>query len=266
MKQKYFQYGLIALFCVVALIGVYRVYRYIAPPIPDVYRIAYDPTWYPLPLYGKEGSFTAFSADLIFAVARHQKIKVELVQSGPKRLLELLEDNKVHGVLSGIKQDAKAESDFIYSDPYYRFGAVLVFRKEDSFSSLLDLPNKRIAVKRYSPVLFRVQIDPKAVIVPFDSPIAAIEQLKRKEIDGVIMNRLLAYLYVAGVYESKLKVVTLPLTMEGLRLIASNDDIGEELISIFNAGLAKLKEEGAYAELLKKWDLYNPEVVSEDAL
>lgn len=259
--KRYFYWGGYALLFLILGWGGLRIFHWVSPPTPEVYKVAIDSTWYPLSLYGKDSAFTAFSIDLLFAIAKREKIKVEVIRSGPKRLIELLEDEKVHAVFSSIRPDAEKEAEFLFSEPYYRFGAVLIFRREDPFTTLKDLPKKRIAVKRNSPILYRIQLDPNAEVVPFDSPIAALDQLTRNEVDGVIMDQLLAYLYVSGFYTSKLKVVTLPLTTDGLRLVTCKGDIQEELITSFNAGLLKIKEDGVYVQLLKQWDLYDPGLI-----
>lgn len=243
------------------LFGGYRACLWVLPPTPEVYKIAIDTTWYPLSLYGKDSAFTAFSLDMLFAIAKKEKIKVEIVYSGPKRLLEQLEDGQVHGILTGIREQQVPKGEYYFSDPYYRFGGILIIRKEDSFSSLMDLPSKRIAVKRNSPILFRVQIDPRVSVVPFDSPVVALDQLVHGYLDGVIMDQLLAYLYFAGSYQNQLKVVTLPLTTDGLHLVTLQDSAGEALTEVFDRGLHAIKEDGTYLKFLEQWDLYDPEVL-----
>jgi ABC-type amino acid transport substrate-binding protein len=255
---KQVQWVLIAL-C--AVFFLYIGFRWISPSLPSVYKVAIDSTWYPMNFYGREPSITAFSIDVLFSIARREKIQVDLVHSGPKRILELLDDELVHGILTGMKPDPKLEETYYFSEPYYKFGAVLVIRKEDDFTSLLNLPNKRVAVRRNSPILFKVQVDPNATIIPYDAPVGAFEQLVRGEVDAVVIDKLLAYLYYGGSYLDKLKVVTLPLTTDGLRLVTLQDSAGEALIEAFNEGLKQIKEEGVYNEFLRQWDLYNPEKI-----
>lgn len=242
--------------------GGYRACNWIYPPTPSVYKIGMDATWYPLGLYGREHSLTAFSADLLFSIARNQHFKVEIVRSGPKRLVELLDDGKVDGILSSVTPDAYTEGRYYFSDPYYRFGAVLVVRKEEDYTSLLSLPQKRIQVQRNSPILYRIALDPAVTVVPYDSPLVAIQDLVNDRADGVLMEQLLGYIYFAGIYRDKLKVATLPLTQEGLRMITSQEANMEGFVEQFNAGLKELKESGVYQTLLTKWELYNPEVLN----
>jgi polar amino acid transport system substrate-binding protein len=238
----------------------YRACRWIVPKPPEIYKIGVDATWYPLSLYGREYSFTAFSSDLLFAIARNQHIKVEIVRTGPKRLIDLLEDGHVQAVLSSIAPDDHNKEKYYFSDPYYRLGAILVMRKDYDFHSLQSLHNARIGVKRESAVLYRISIDPSVTIVPYDSPLIALDDLGKGEIDGIVTD-VLAYLYFGGLYREKLKVVTLPLTNEGLRMITLQEMFAGDLIVKFNQGLKNLKDDGVYEELLSHWELYNPEKI-----
>lgn len=239
--------------------GGYRGCRYIVPAAPEVYKIAIDTTWYPLLLYGREHSMTAFASDLLFQIARNQKIKVEIIRVGPKRTLELLDDGYVDGIFSSLTPDKETEQKYYFSEPFYRFGAVLVMRKEYDFKSLQALPNKRIAVKRNSPILYHLSFDPTIVVVPFDSPLVVLDDLAHDRVDGVFIDQLLAYFYYGGLYRDQFKVVTKPLTDEGMRLVTLQENYTSDLIEMFNAGLKNMIEDGTYDRLLKQWELYNPE-------
>lgn len=192
-------------------------------------------------------------------IAKQEHFQVEIMRTGFKRLMDLLDDGLVDGVLTSITPDEIAEERYYFSEPYYRFGAVLVVRKDFDFSSLKSLPNKRIGVKRGSSILYHTSIDPSVSIIPYDSSLMALDDLVRDRVDGVIMDQLLAYNYFGGAYRNQLKVATLPLTLEGLRLVTLQESYAEELIEKFNKGLKKLQEDGIYEKLLLDWDLYNPE-------
>jgi polar amino acid transport system substrate-binding protein len=59
-------------------------------------------------------------------------------------------------------------------------------------------------------------------------------------------------------FPGKLKVATPQLIDLGIRLIARKDEQGEHLVEHFNQGLAKVKEEGEYERLFKRWELVSP--------
>lgn len=225
---------------------------------PSVYNIGIDPSWYPMSLYGKDQSFTAFSTALLREIGQNQKIKFSIIRSGPKQLFELLDDGIVNGVLTSEKERVN-EDLYYFSEPYYRLGAVFIVRKNFDFHSLKSLPYARIGIKRGSSILYYITIDPSISIQPYDSPLIALDQLIRGDLDGIVMNELLAYLYFGGLYRDKLTIATAPLTMEGLRLATLKDRRGKDLIEKFNIGLKNLIQNGTYAELIKEWDLYNTE-------
>lgn len=234
--------------------GVRACSAFLNPETP-VYTIAKDPNWYPLQLYNKENNVTAFSNDLIFAIATDLGLKIHLTTASQQNLFESLHDGNVDGVLSSITPDLIAKGSYLFSDPYYTFGSVIVVRSDSGITSLKDLQNKIIAVNRGSSVLFHLQVASSIIITPYDSPTYILNELMLNRIDAVIMDQFTAYAFLSEFFRNKLKVASLPITNEGLRLVTLKNKKGEELIKEFNEGLRLLKENGTYESLLKKWDL-----------
>ena len=56
-------------------------------------------------------------------------------------------------------------------------------------------------------------------------------------------------------YYGKIKIATPPLNNAGLRLVTLQGE-HKDLIDTFNRGLTKLRQNGVYDKLLKKWELY----------
>lgn len=239
----------------------YRLVHWILPPPTKPYVIGMDPTWDPVALYGRDGEMTAFASDLLFAIAKDQDIKIQVAKVRPKCLFEMLDDARIEGALTPLTQESPYRGEYQFSDPFYRYGAILIAPKASEIHSVLQLEKKRVGVKRSSPILYRLAMDPLVIIIPYDSPLAALRNLVKGDLDAVVMDQLFHFLNYKGIYNGRLKVATLPLTQEGLRLATLKDDAGKELIEKFNAGLKNLQENGTYHELLEKWDLYDPEVL-----
>lgn len=226
-------------------------------PVKESYSIAEDPSWYPMHLYGNENSVSAFSNELLFSIAREEGLQLELTQTTRQMLFEQLDDKKVDGVLTSMNPDLTLKESYLFSEPYYLFGAVLVVPKDSKITSLKDLDNKAVAVKRGSSVLFHLPLSNSTIITPFDSPTIVLDALLRDRIDAVILDQFTAHIFLKGLYREKLKIANLPMTYEGLRLVTRKEEPGRKLIENFNAGLQKVKEKGIYDELLSKWDLYS---------
>lgn len=265
MKMRWFKRGLKLLILICVIFGAYKLFRYINPPAPEVYRIGIDSSWYPLALYGKEHNMTAFTIDILYSIARDQSIRVEVVRTGPRRLIELLDDELVDGILTSLLPEGGLTDKYYFSDAYYRFGAVLVVRKEDKIHSLEDLVKKRIAIKRSSPVLYHIHKDNQFTVVPYDNYLMMLQALSDKKVEGIVMDQLLFYLYFGGLYRDQFKIVTKPMTNEGLRLMTLKENYTEELVEKFNTGLTNIKESGTYDHLLNEWDIYDPEKIVHDS-
>lgn len=223
------------------------------------YLIARDATWYPLSFYGKEQNVLGFSDDLIYQVSKLKKISISLVASNPGHLLEMFDDEKnLDGVLSSLQPDIVLDARYYFSDRYYDLGAVLVVKEDSPITSFTEMEGKYLGVKRGSNVLFTIPNHPMATVVSYDSVILMLDDILHNKIDGALMNQLNASNTTSAYYKGRLRVATPPLNKEGLRLITLNRPREIALIKAFNEALDELKKDGTYAELLKKWDLPNP--------
>lgn len=251
--KRFVKFG--SLFLLIFLI--YRLVHALTPSPPEVYRLGMDPDWYPLALYGKEHHITFFSTELLTEIAQDQDINIELQKVTHKRLFELLDQGLVDGILTSVLPDRNHLHRYDFSESYYPYGAVLVTKKGSSIRSLGDVENKRLGVKRSSPVLFRVPISAQVYVTPYDNFLMALHALSEGKVDAVLLDQLLFYVYFSPLYPGQLQVVTMPLTEEGLRL-ATLKGKEETLIQKFNSGLEDLKKKGTYQQLLSEWDLYHP--------
>lgn len=225
------------------------------PKQREGYTIAWDATWHPLSVYGQEGRLSAFSVELLFAIARNERLVVKAQQA--TRLEELLEDNIIDGALVGWTPTTKLKERYLFSEPYYRYGAVFVMRKGETVSSLQQLEGKTIAVRHGSPILLLGTFDSTIYAVPYQNAFIALQQLVEDKVDGVLIDDLFAYLYYGAGYLSKIHIVGPLLTSDGLRLMVRKD-VGEGLVRAFNKGLQALKESGQYQQILNSWDLVEP--------
>lgn len=89
----------------------------------------------------------------------------------------------------------------------------------------------------------------------YDQINRAFEDLSAHKIDGVIYSVIPSVIFTKTFYPGRLKVATVPLSAEGVRLMALKNQQGVELINAFNQGLAQAKENGTYEMLIDRWGL-----------
>jgi polar amino acid transport system substrate-binding protein len=236
-------------------VGIFRSCSNIATNNP-VYRIARDGSWSKLLPSEKGVNLLAFSNDLLFTIAKKADIQFELIFINPSNLFPGLDQEQYDGILSGYAAIPSSRDWYIFSNPIYLSGPVLIVQSSENIHSLAEMKGKIIGILTGSSTVFNVEQHPDILITSFDTPLQALSALEKNTIDGVILPLIQAYIYTTGLYEGKLKIATEPLTNDGVRLIALKNDRGTHFIELFNKGLKEVKEDGTFDELLKKWGLF----------
>ena len=95
---------------------------------------------------------------------------------------------------------------------------------------------------------------PDILITRYPTLAKALLGCWKGEVKGVLIPALVAYAYCADFYQGRLKVVTPPLTEDGLRLLVRKGR-SQELLEDFNRGLEEVRASGEYNRLQEKWGL-----------
>lgn len=248
---------------VLLLVSTFVIFKCSTTTFSSSYVIARDPSWEPLSILDKETDMRAFSDELLSAIASQEDLTIHLISVKSSALFSDLDNEDFDGIVTSLIPSPSNMSKYLISDNYFLFGSVLIVRESSTLHSVDQLENKLIGVMRDSSVFSEIQRYPSLIIIPFDSPMAALDSLVRDNIDGVIMDVLPAYFYAKKFYEGQIKIVTNPLTKKGLHLITRNDERSRRLIEAFNRRLKIFKENGKYDELIQRWDLVSPEKLLE---
>lgn len=229
-----------------------------------IYTVAYDKTWYPLDLRGRDHNMAAFCQDILVALAHEANFELDLFEVGPYALFDGLNDDSYDAVLSSKVPNVVNRREFDFSDPIYPLGPVLVVRMDSKIKDPYDLQGKVIGVEVGTQQLYQISEESDFVMIPFKDISAALESLDHNVIDAVLMEVLPAYSYIQGFYKGKLRVATSPLLDGGIRVVTLITPNNERFIAEFNRALKKIREEGIYDSLLRKWDLIKTELTTED--
>lgn len=235
------------------------------PGEPETYVVARDPTWFPFDFMGKERQVAAFSDELMRAIASIEKIRIQIHGASSEALFAGLDNDSYEGILTPAEPRSTANKPYLYSNPYYRFGPVLVVRKSATIRHLKQLKGNAIGVLRGIYTQLDQEDGADYTLIPYDNVLIALQHLSEGVVDGAIIDTLPAYAYTRSIFADKLKIATPPLTEEGLRLVVYNNREGIALLNHFTEGLQKLKSDGTYNTILKKWGLFDPETVQNGA-
>ena len=220
-------------------------------------RVAIDPSWFPLSIAGRENHVTGFSTDLLKAIGRIEKMAITKMTVNWDTLVEGLQKHQYDAILSSMPPYIFNQKIFDFSDLYLATGPVLIVPMGSPNDSLKKMMKGReVAVLPDTKGAILLEKYPGILIRPYDSIPKALNDVVSGALDGAIVDMLFALAYCNDLYHDQLKIVTPPLTNEGLRLIVLHKE-ESDLVKAFNRGLAKLKSSGEYDKLLAKWNLSN---------
>jgi polar amino acid transport system substrate-binding protein len=225
------------------------------------YYIGQDSRWRHLNLMGKERNFAAFNNDLLVAIARKEKFDIRIIVIQSSELISELEKGKLQGALSTLEPSYLNVDRFLFSDPYFLTGPVLIIPSIAPIEGWNEKRKKIVGIPADSRLILQLEQDPTIQIKLYEDILHALADLNERRIDGAIFPLIPAYTYVTTFYKDELKIATLPLTEEGTRLVALKNEKGELLIKRFNEGLAALKQNGSYNKILERWGLINIEQI-----
>lgn len=221
------------------------------------FYIGIDPTFSPVQLAGQGSQVFGFSADLLEAIAKVERIELIYTNSGTENLFSSLNQGQFQGILSSLYPQNYEKEAYSVSENYFFTGPVLVVPEEVEFSELSEFNHKIVGVLSNSDAFYIVQKYPHIQISTFVSVPFLFEALSYKQVDALVVSLLDAQAFIQNLYRKVLKIASPPLNNEGLRLIQVKGK-DEELIKHFNRGLTICKRKGIYQNLLKKWGLNQP--------
>ncbi|MEC7839521.1 MAG: transporter substrate-binding domain-containing protein [Chlamydiota bacterium] len=221
------------------------------------FTIARDPSWYPLNLMGKEKNVLAFTNDLILTIAKRRNVRIQLMSVGSNSLFNGLNDEEYDAVISSLVPNAINNRIYNFSHTFFLVGPVLIVPKNFDFKSMDNMSNKIIGIDRNLDSSFKYT-KYKIYYKPYENMTMAFNDLYEERIDGIFMPVLQAFTYTNTFHKGEFKIVTPPLSRQGLRLVTRQTEASSYVITEFNIGLQEMIDDGSYGDLCKKWGITNP--------
>jgi glutamine transport system substrate-binding protein len=226
-----------------------------AAPKP-VLNVGTEATYAPFE-YTENNEYVGFDMDLIRAIGAIEGMDVKINPLGFDALIPAVQAGTVDCCISAmtIKEDRAKVVDF--SNPYFKAGLIVaVAQNNTTVKSLDDLKGKRLAAEVGTTGLDAsnaVKVsDPKTTVKVFDSVGEAFMELQKGGVDAVINDMPVTAYYVQTKGKDQVKMVGEVFKAEdqyGIGVKKGNAD----LLNKINDGLAKLKANGQFDTIYKKW-------------
>jgi polar amino acid transport system substrate-binding protein len=221
-----------------------------------VWIIATDTVFRPFEFTDENGDFVGIDVDILAAIAEDQGFEYELQSLGWDAAVAAVQAGQADGMIAGatIKQE-RIDSGWIFSDGYYNATQTFVVPEGSDITSYADLAGKNVAVKNGTAGAdFADSLKDEygfTVTVFEDSPTMY---------QDVILGNSAACVEDTPIMADSIKTGGLALQIpEGMESdgapygFAIMNDKNQELLDMFNAGLANIKADGTYDEILAKY-------------
>ena len=215
------------------------------------YIIATDTTFAPFEFQNEAGEYVGIDIELLAAIAEDQGFEYELQTLGFDAAVQALEAGQADGVIAGMSITEERQEKFDFSTPYFDSGVVMgIAADNDEITSYEDLAGKKVAVKRGTEGMdFAESIKDQygfETVVFDDSSAMCMDVVVGNSAACFEDYPVLGYGITQG---NGLKMVT-DKEQGSSYGFAVGKGINAELLEMFNTGLANLKENGKYQEIL----------------
>ena len=215
----------------------------------DALRVVTDATFPPME-FSKDGKRTGFDIELMEALGAAMGKKIEWIDIDFKGLIPALVSKRADLAMSAIYITDERRKVVDFSDPYFAGGLVVLTTRAGPIKTLKDLDGKKVTV----------QVGTKSVGYLKDNypKVERVEVEKNQEMfnlvdigraDAAVTGKPAAYQYVRT--RGGLKVLPEQITTEEYGMAIRKDT--PELTKAVNGAIEKLKADGTYDQIVKKW-------------
>ena len=205
------------------------------------------------------GEIIGFDMDLIAAIGEDQGFQVEFVDMAFESLIPAIETGNGDIIAAGMwSGDPERIARVDFSDTYWVGGAALLVKTDNTAITSMDSLNTEMKVAtqiatNYADDL-QAMVDEGTLgeVMILDGFDTCVLQLMNGDVDAVMAGFDIVNSYMKQ-NPDKLKVIGDVDTYEEMGFAVQKGNA--ELLEKINAGLANVKENGVYDELVKKWKM-----------
>ena len=224
-----------------------------ASPTKDKYIIASDSSFAPFVFQDDSNQYTGIDMELIKAIAKDQGFTVEVTNPGFDAAINSVQTGQADGIIAGMSVTDARKKTFDYSDPYYTANSILAVKDSSNIKSYEELKGKTVGVKTGTASQTFLEENKSKYgysIKTFSDAASMYDSLNTGSVAAVMDDEpVVKYAIKQG---KKLKT-PIEGTPSGKVAFAVKKGSNPELIEMFNNGLANLKENGKYQEILDKY-------------
>jgi len=204
--------------------------------------------------YMENGELVGFDIDLIKQIGKDLGYEIEMKAQPFDALIPALKTGKLDAIISGMSATEERKKSVDFTDDYFVSKETYLRKKGNNAVTPTTLSGKKIGVQLGTIQEMEARTIKGATVVPNENTVNTILDLKAGKIDAIILEKAVATEYMKKNPEMEIfdeKPAPIGMAM------AVDKGKNPELIKQINAELKKMRENGKYDELIKKYGLEN---------
>jgi len=222
--------------------------------------IGSDTTYPPFEVVDADKTIVGFDPDMMREICKRANCKATFITTAWEGIFVALSQGQFDAVASGVTITDERRKTVEFSEPYLRYGQVVLVRADESAIDGVDgLRGRTVGVQTGT------TNDDKATALQREGKIGtvrryenfalAVKALINKDVDAVVIDSFAADGFMQ-VNQGQLKKVGPPFTSEALGIAFKQGEA--TLKPAFDAALSRMKTDGTLDALYKKWFVEQP--------
>ena len=200
--------------------------------------------------YLENNKMVGFDIELMELLGKKLGYEIKWQDMSFDGLLPALQMKKIDAVIAGMSATPERKKAVAFSKPYFKAKQVVITKGVDkSLKSFKDLAGKKVGVMLGFTGDTVVSEIKGVKVERFNASYAAIMALSQNKVDAVVLDSEPAKKYTAN--NKQFVIASIPAEEEDYAIAVRKND--KELLDKINAALDKIKANGEYDKLLKKY-------------
>lgn len=222
------------------------------PNQPKVIQVGSDLEGAPMEMVSKDNKPEGFDIDMMAAICKENNWEPKWESASFDGLIPSLQAGKYDAIMSSITITEERAKSVLFSDPYFMATQYIITKKDSTVKTEGDLkrPGLRVGVQNTTTgqiVCEKMGLNPKK----YETMPDVFNALINGEVDAVVFDSVFALYFIQQNPGLPLTYVTgdFPKEYYGIAMQSGNKEMADKI----NAAIKKVKEDGTYNQIYKKW-------------
>lgn len=224
----------------------------------EVLRVGTEATYAPFEFSGPDGKLTGFDVELIEAIGKEMGYEVQISNMPFDGLIPALNTAQIDVIAAAMSITPERAKRVAFSNPYYTSGLSILIREadKDKYKKSSDLKGQKLCVQIGSTGAINAESISPGHVKAFNTQPETFLELKNGGCAAVVNDRPINLYFLSRSAASGIVEMPEILTAEKYGIAVAKNN--EKLLKVINDGLERIRANGEYAKIYKKWFKLDP--------